>query len=70
MYKEKPVKLLIEGADIERAEEIASELTTALGDIAIDGEDMSDVVLGVSMFWQIIYQFADHELNSGSESIH
>lgn len=64
------MKAMVLNADIERAEEIASELTTALGDIAIDGEDMSDVVLGVSMFWQIIYQFADHELNGGSESIH
>lgn len=65
-----PMKQMVLDANYERAEEIASELTHALGEIALNGEDMADVVLGVSMFWQIIFQFADHEMNGGSESIH
>lgn len=64
------MKKMILDANYERAEEIASELTHALGEISLDGEDMADIVLGVSMFWQIIFQFADYEMNGGSESIH
>lgn len=66
MYEEKPVRLLIENADIERAEEIASELTEALSEIAEDGEDMANIVLATSMFWQIIFDFA----SGASESVH
>lgn len=64
------MKLVISNADMERAEEIASQLTEALADITNDGEDLADIVLAASMFWQIIYQWADHEINGGSESIH
>ena len=69
MYEEKPVRLLIEGADMERAEDIASELVEALAEIVDDGEDLANIVLGASMFWQIIFQWADNEINGGSEEI-
>lgn len=66
MYEEKPVRLLIEGADMERAEDIAAELTEALAEICEDGEDMANIVLATSMFWQIIFDFA----SGASESVH
>lgn len=64
------MKLVMEGADLERAEEIAASLAEALGDIVDDGEELVNIVLGASMFWQIIFQWADNEINGGSESIH
>ena len=64
------MKLVMENADLERAEEIASGLTEALGEIVDDGEELVNIVLGASMFWQIIFQWADTEINGGSESIH
>lgn len=64
------MKLVIEDADLERSEEIAASLAEALGDIVDDGEELVNIVLGASMFWQIIFQWADNEINGGSESIH
>lgn len=64
------MKLVMENADLERAEEIAAGLTEALGEIVDDGEELVNIVLGASMFWQIIFQWADTEINGGSESIH
>lgn len=64
------MKLVIEDADLERSEEIAASLAEALGEIVNDGEELVNIVLGASMFWQIIFQWADNEINGGSESIH
>ena len=64
------MKLVIEDADLERSEEIAASLAEALGEITNDGEELVNIVLGASMFWQIIFQWADNEINGGSESIH
>ena len=57
-------------ADMERAECIASELTEALGEIAQQGEDMSDVMMGVLMFFNIVYGFAEEEFGFKPESVH
>jgi precorrin-2 methylase len=64
------MKLVMTNADMERSEEIAASMCEALAEIVDDGEDLANIVLGASMFWQIIYQWADHEINGGSESIH
>lgn len=64
------MKLMIDNADMERSEEIAASLCEALADITEDGEDLANIVLGASMFWQIIFQWADNEINGGSEEIH
>lgn len=64
------MKLMIENADMERSEEIAASLCEALSEITDDGEHLANIVLGASMFWQIIFQWADNEINGGSEEIH
>lgn len=64
------MKLVMTNADMERSEEIAASMCEALSEIVEDGEDLANIVLGASMFWQIIFQWADNEINGGSEEIH
>lgn len=64
------MKMMVVDADMERAEEIAEQLSEALADITADGEDLSDVVMGVLMFFNIIYSFAEVEFGLAEGSIH
>lgn len=68
--KDSKMHVMTLDADMERAEEIASDLTEALGQIARDGEDVSDVMMGVMMFFNIIYSFAEVEFGLASDRVH
>ena len=57
-------------ADMERASEIAEMLSEALADITEQGEDLSDVMMGVLMFFNIIYSFAEVEFGLADGKIH
>jgi hypothetical protein len=64
------MKKMVLDADMERSEEIAEQLSEALADITADGEDLSDVMMGVLMFFNIIYSFAEVEFGLVDGKVH
>lgn len=64
------MKTMVLDADMERSEQIAEQLSEALADITADGEDLSDVMMGVLMFFNIIYSFAEVEFGLADGKIH
>ena len=57
-------------ADMERAGEIAEMLSEALADITEHGEDLSDVMMGVLIFFNIVYSFAEVQFGLVDGNLH